>query len=99
MTDMRLLKTERSLSRRSPKTGRWVLFASAAVTSMVFIDGTALNVSLPSLQADLRASGPELFWINNAYALTLAALLLLGGALGDRFGRKRICMTGIILFA
>src|SRR5262245_25644125 len=79
--------------------GRWVLLASVLAASMVFIDGTALNVALPSLQADLGANGPDLFWINNAYALILAALLLLGGALGDRFGRKRIYMAGIFIFA
>jgi EmrB/QacA subfamily drug resistance transporter len=80
-------------------TQRWVLVAAVLTASMVFIDGTALTVALAALQADLNASGVDLFWINNAYALVLAALLLLGGALGDHFGRKRVYMIGIVLFA
>ena len=65
---------------------------------MAFIDGTALNVALPALQKDLGASGGDLLWIVNAYALMLAALLLVGGSLGDHYGRKRVYMYGILLF-
>lgn len=65
---------------------------------MVFIDGSALNVALPALQADLGAGGAELLWIVNAYLLMLAALILIGGSLGDRLGRKRVFMAGIALF-
>ena len=83
----------------SPALGRWVLFATILASSMAFIDSTALNVALPALQADLGASGPDLLWIVNAYTLLLAALLLVGGALGDRFGRRRVFMLGIGLFA
>jgi len=71
-----------------------VIMASA----MAFIDGTALNVVLPSLQHDLNASGTDLFWILNAYLLILAALILVGGSLGDKLGRKKIFMTGILIF-
>jgi EmrB/QacA subfamily drug resistance transporter len=71
-----------------------VIMASA----MAFIDGTALNVVLPSLQRDLNASGTDLFWILNAYLLILAALILVGGSLGDKLGRKKIFMTGILIF-
>src|SRR5215218_5656260 len=81
------------------QTGNWVLFATILASSMAFIDGSALNVALPALQADLQARGTDLLWIVNAYALILAALLLVGGALGDRFGRKRVFMIGIALFA
>jgi MFS family permease len=56
---------------------------------MAFIDGTALNVALPALQASLHASGAELLWILNAYLLMLAALILVGGSLGDKWGRKK----------
>jgi EmrB/QacA subfamily drug resistance transporter len=66
---------------------------------MAFIDSSALNVVLSNLQRDLGASGAQLLWIVNAYLLMLAALILTGGALGDRFGRKRIFSVGIALFA
>ncbi|HRE83190.1 MAG TPA: MFS transporter [Opitutaceae bacterium] len=65
---------------------------------MAFIDGTALSVALPSLQADLDATGPNLLWVTNGFSLPLAALLLFGGALGDHYGRRRIFITGIALF-
>jgi EmrB/QacA subfamily drug resistance transporter len=67
-------------------------------SSMAFIDGTALNVVLPSLQQGLRATGADLFWILNAYLLMLAALILIGGSLGDQLGRKKIYMVGIFVF-
>ena len=66
---------------------------------MVFIDSTALNVVLPALQLDLHASGTDLLWISNAYTLLLAAGILVGGSLGDHYGRKRVYMGGIALFA
>lgn len=79
-------------------TGRWVLFSTILATSMVFIDGSALNVVLPSLQKDLDATGADIFWVLNAYLLVLAAMMLPGGSLGDQFGRKKIFGYGIILF-
>lgn len=81
-----------------PTQGFWVLFATILASSMAFIDGTALNVALPVLQADLGASGSELLWIHNSYLVMLAALILIGGALGDRLGRKRVFAYGIGLF-
>jgi EmrB/QacA subfamily drug resistance transporter len=65
---------------------------------MAFIDGTALNVVLPSLQQSLNATGTDLFWILNAYLLMLASLILTGGSLGDQLGRKKIFMWGIFIF-
>jgi EmrB/QacA subfamily drug resistance transporter len=76
----------------------WVLLAAILASSMAFIDGTALNVALPVIQVGLRASGSQLLWIVNSYLLVLAALILVGGRLGDRFGRKKIFGTGIALF-
>jgi EmrB/QacA subfamily drug resistance transporter len=79
-------------------TGRWIMTSVILASAMAFIDGSALNVVLPSLQKDLRASGTDLFWMLNSYLLMLAALILPGGALGDKLGRKKIFMIGIALF-
>jgi EmrB/QacA subfamily drug resistance transporter len=65
---------------------------------MAFIDGTALNVVLPALQKSLNATGADLFWLLNAYLLILASLILVGGSLGDKLGRKKIYMIGIFIF-
>jgi len=67
-------------------------------SAMAFIDGTALNVVLPALQKNLNATGADLFWILNAYLLILASLILIGGSLGDKLGRKKIYMIGIFIF-
>lgn len=89
-----------SLSPRVAKDGtaRAVLIASILASGMAFIDGTALSIALPALQADLGASGANLLWMTNAFSLPLAALLLFGGALGDAYGRRRVFMSGIGLF-
>jgi EmrB/QacA subfamily drug resistance transporter len=79
-------------------TGRWLITAAVLSSSMAFIDATALNVVLPALQQALGAGGTELFWVLNAYLLMLAALTLVGGVLGDRLGRKRVYMAGILIF-
>jgi EmrB/QacA subfamily drug resistance transporter len=79
-------------------TERWVLVATILASSMAFIDGSALNVALPALQTDLNIGGAALLWVVNAYSLFLSALILVGGSLGDLYGRKRIFTMGIILF-
>src|SRR2546423_6785307 len=78
---------------------RWTLAATILGSSMVFIDGTVVNVALPALQTSLNATVADVQWVVEAYTLFLAALLLLGGSLGDRFGRKKIYAIGVILFA
>lgn len=80
-------------------TGRMVLFSTILASSMAFIDGSVLNVALNALQLDLGTSGGDLIWIVNAYLLFLASLILIGGSLGDQFGRVKIFRAGIILFA
>ena len=81
------------------KAGVWVLAATILGTSMAFIDGTAVNVALPALQRALGATGSQVQWVVEAYALFLAALLLVGGSLGDLYGRRRVFVIGTVLFA
>src|SRR5215813_393921 len=66
---------------------------------MAFLDATVVNVALPTIGRDLHTSMAGLQWIVNAYTLTLAGLILLGGALGDRFGRRRVFVVGVVWFA
>ena len=74
--------------------GRWVLLATVLGSGMAMLDATVVNLALPRMAADLDASFTGLQWILNGYTLTLAALILLGGALGDRYGRRRIFLLG-----
>jgi EmrB/QacA subfamily drug resistance transporter len=83
----------------SKRAGPWVLAATILGSGMAFLDGTAVNVALPALQAGLGASVSEVQWVVEAYALFLSALLLVGGALGDRFGRRRVFLIGVVSFA
>jgi len=90
----------KAASAPCPKaSGPWVLAATILGSSMVFIDGTVVNVALPALQTNLNATVVDVQWVVEAYALFLAALLLAGGSLGDHFGRKRIYTIGVVLFA
>ncbi|KAA3647925.1 MAG: MFS transporter [Chloroflexi bacterium] len=79
--------------------GLWVLVATILGSAIAFIDGTVVNVALPVLQEDLGATISQTQWIVEAYMLFLAALILVGGSLGDHFGRKRIYTIGIVIFA
>jgi len=78
---------------------RWVLLATVLGSGMAFLDATVVNVALPTIGADLNASVAGLQWVINGYTLTLASLILLGGSLGDRFGRRRIFLLGTMWFA
>jgi len=77
----------------------WVLAASILGSSMAFVDGTVVNVILPVLQQALGATATDVQWVVEGYALSLATLLLLGGALADKLGRRRIFAVGVALFA
>jgi len=77
---------------------RWTLVATILGSSLTFIDGTVVNVALPALQADLQATITDVQWVIEAYALFLGALILVGGSLGDQFGRKRVFLLGVLFF-
>ncbi|MEU8225917.1 DHA2 family efflux MFS transporter permease subunit [Kribbella sp. NPDC048915] len=79
--------------------GRWVLAATALGSGMAFLDGTVVNVALPAMGEDLNAGMAGLQWIVNGYMLMLASLVLLSGSLGDRLGRQRTFVVGVIWFA
>jgi len=96
--DEGVITAQKSAAPCAKKLGPWVLAATILGSSMVFIDGTVVNVALPALQTNLNATVTDVQWVVEAYALFLAALLLLGGSLGDHFGRKRIYAIGISLF-
>lgn len=89
---------------RTPPTlrsaaGRGTLLATVLGSALVFLDGTVVGIALPAIAEDLGATSAGLQWTVNGYALTLAALLLLGGSLGDRFGRRRVFLIGTVAFA
>ncbi len=77
---------------------RWTLACAVLGSGMAFMDGTVVNVALPAIQRGLDATGADAQWVIESYALFLASLLLVGGALGDRFGRRRVFLAGAIVF-
>ena len=86
-------------SQPATANGPWILAATILGSSMVFIDGTVVNVALPALQSALGATISQVQWVVESYALFLAALLLIGGSLGDIYGRRKIFVTGVVLFS
>src|SRR6187399_2702831 len=88
-----------AMARKPQFAPAWTLAASILASSLAFVDGSVTNVALPAIRADLAASAAQLQWVVNAYLLPLSALLLLGGAAGDRFGRRRMFLGGVAGFA
>ena len=84
--------------RQTTVNGPWFLAATILGSSMAFIDSTVVNVALPALQRSLDATLADVQWVVEAYALFLAALILIGGSLGDRYGRRRMFATGAVIF-
>jgi MFS family permease len=94
--------TSQMRARRSGRSwqaqGRWTLVASILATGIVFLDSTVVNVALPTIDRQLDAGLSGLQWIVDGYVLTLAALLILGGSLGDRYGQRRVVLLGLVGF-
>src|SRR5215813_7797096 len=97
--DEAVMRAQPEVTSCDQAIGSWVLAAAILGSSITFIDGTVVNVALPVLQSELGASVAQAQWIVESYALMLAALILVGGSLGDRMGRRRIFMAGVWLFA
>jgi EmrB/QacA subfamily drug resistance transporter len=85
--------------RLSSGPGRWALLATVLGTAMAFLDSTVVTIALPTIGDDLHATLEGLQWIVTGYTLALAGLILLGGALGDRYGRRRVFLIGVVWFA
>ena len=87
------------MERWGSPIARWTLLAAVLGSGMAFLDGTVVNVALPTIAVDLHADLADLQWVLDAYLVALTALLLLGGALGDKYGRRRVFMIGVAAFA
>jgi MFS family permease len=97
--DEGVIRAQPAIAPCAPGSEVWILAATILGSSMVFLDGTVVNVALPALQKSLNATVLDMQWVVESYALFLAALLLVGGSLGDRFGRRRVFSLGVALFA
>ena len=97
--DEGVIQSRSAVSPCGPQQGMWVLVATIVGSSMAFIDSTVVNVALPALQNTFGASVVGVQWVIEAYGLTLAALILVGGSMGDLFGRRRMFLTGVTIFA
>src|SRR3954465_6810828 len=96
--DEGVVRTGRASAPCTPASAPWVLAATIIGSAMGFIDGTITNVALPQIQEHLGATAIDAQWIVEAYSLFLAALILVGGSLGDHFGRRRIFLLGVTIF-
>src|SRR5213595_11641 len=94
-----VIQSRTAIAPCTKSSGPWILAATILASSMAFIDGTVVNVALPALQTNLNATATDVQWVVESYALFLSALLLVGGSLGDHYGRRRIFLVGVALFA
>jgi EmrB/QacA subfamily drug resistance transporter len=97
--DENVIRSRPAKAPCSKSRGRWTLAATILASSMAFIDGTVVNVALPALQTSLNATAVDMQWVIESYSLLLSALLLIGGSLGDHYGRRRVFVAGVTLFA
>src|ERR1700736_5231729 len=88
-----------SIVRYESTQGRWVLLATIVGSGIASLDATVVNIALPTIGRELGGGLATMQWTSTGYTLTLSAFLLLGGALGDRYGRRRVFLVGVVWFA
>ena len=98
-SDEAVIKSGHDFIPHSRATARWILAATILGSSLAFIDSTVVNVALPALQTNLGGSVTDIQWVVESYGLVLGALILVGGSLGDLYGRRRIFVIGVAIFA
>src|SRR6201993_1603837 len=96
--DVALIRAGVSGAPCAERSRPWVLAATILGSSMAFIDSTVVNVALPALQSNLRATVVDVQWVIESYGLFLSALILVGGAIGDALGRRRVFVLGAVVF-
>src|SRR5215813_8378347 len=97
--DEAVIQTAAAHSPCSPQSGPWILAAAILGSSLAFIDSTVVNVALPALQSTFHATVTDVQWVVESYGLFLGALILAGGSAGDLFGRRRVFVIGVAIFA
>jgi EmrB/QacA subfamily drug resistance transporter len=97
--DETLIQSATAAAPCKPEAGPWILTATILGSSMAFIDSTVVNVAIPTLQKAFNATVVDVQWVVESYGLLLSSLILAGGALGDLFGRRRMFLLGVIIFA
>jgi EmrB/QacA subfamily drug resistance transporter len=97
--DEAAIRSQPATAPRPPRAGTWILTAAILGSSMAFIDSTVVNVALPALQSSLGATVIDAQWVIESYGLLLGALILVGGSVGDLFGRRRTFLIGVTVFA
>src|SRR5437763_13763624 len=97
--DENVIRSRPAIAPCSKTSGRWLLAATVLASAMAFIDGTVVNVALSALQSSLNATAVDLQWVIEAYSLLLSAFLFVGSSLGDHYGRRRIFLVGVAIFA
>src|SRR5271170_7174187 len=97
--DQGVIESGHAANPCSSKAAPWILAAAILGSSMAFIDSTVVNVALPALQSSLGGTVIDMQWVVEAYGLFLGALILVGGSTGDLFGRRRMFLLGVTVFA
>src|SRR5580700_3649382 len=98
-SDQAFIESGRAAVPRAQSAASWILAAAILGSSMAFVDSTVVNVALPALQSSLGGTVIDMQWVVEAYGLFLGALILVGGSTGDLFGRRRMFLLGVIVFA